>query len=80
MSTKLQAPYVALFEKIKSIWPEFQPKLFINDFEKGLKNALRQVFSNEVKHVGRYFHYGNVSVLFFYKFFKNELTFISLDF
>ena len=56
MSSKNSALYSKIFQDIKQIAPNFEPDIFLCDFESGLINALRQNFKNSSIH-GCWFHY-----------------------
>ena len=64
MSKRTIQSHKAVFGEIKELFPDFKPKVVITDFEKGLREALRQSFNLEDDDViGCHFHYAQV--LFF---------------
>lgn len=60
MSTKTQAEYTAVLERIHQLVPQFNPTSIMTDFETPLMNAWRAVFPN-ARSLGCYWHYCRVS-------------------
>jgi len=56
MTRKTHSLYVAVFQKIKGLVPDFQPTSAMADFEEASVSAFREVFGNVVVS-GCWFHY-----------------------
>ena len=56
MKKKCTGGYLEIFQKLKELCPEFALSVFISDFEKALKRAVKTAFPN-AKIMGCYFHY-----------------------
>lgn len=68
MSTKSEEDYAAVFKYIKEKFPMFSPQVAMSDYEKGLRNAIKKVFtteSNSIRIGGCFFHYCQVSILIY---------------
>lgn len=64
MSSKEKDAYKAVFEKIKEIWPEWEPTEFHTDFEEGLQNGIEEIFVG-VNVIGCFFHFDQVGYTYF---------------
>lgn len=58
MGNRTKESYKAVFEKIKEILPNFNPKRVHTDFEDGLRNTLRTLFPG-IKTIGCHFHWSD---------------------
>lgn len=66
MTKRRTASYRSVFEEIKTLFPDFKPKVAITDFESGLRKALKQSFGlTNDQCLGCHFHYSQARI---YKF------------
>lgn len=59
MKTKKEDSYREIFRKVKQECPGFLPTLIMADFEKALKNAVKEEFPT-TQIIGCWFHYAQV--------------------
>lgn len=63
MERKLEKSYIAVFRKIKEIFPRLEPDEVMLDYERAEHNAIREVFKKS-KVFGCFFHFTKVSYIF----------------
>lgn len=62
MTKRTRQAYNTVFAKVRELFPEFQPKVAISDFEKGLRRAIQESFGiKKDACLGCWFHFAQVS-------------------
>lgn len=65
MTERSRIAYNAVFGRVKELFPEFQPRVAMTDFEKGLRRAIQESFGlKKEKCLGCWFHYSQASFNF----------------
>lgn len=62
MTQKTKELYIAAFNKVKSLRPNFKPQKVMVDFEEASTAAIKQVFGDEVQIEGCWFHFSQAVV------------------